>query len=239
MTLNLIPTNLTNYCPQLLKCGSSISLSLAVEAFPSARQGSLQFYACGHLPMRGLSMTFLAPDGTVLRRIGPHAIAAQVTVPAWHERWPGLALRIEFLLRLLLRRNLFYHFDLGTEALQHAMLGVRIENHGQSAIVIGALRLRSTEQARDRPVANGHAIEGYSSRVSVAAGSCLPLFIHAPSRRYSLEVLRYGAVEESLFLDPWIEGHPQWMADDGLHPNDDGYAEMATRMSAELAKLGL
>jgi len=37
----------------------------------------------------------------------------------------------------------------------------------------------------------------------------------------------------------WIEGHPEWMAADGLHPNDDGYAEMARRMGAELAALGL
>ena len=37
----------------------------------------------------------------------------------------------------------------------------------------------------------------------------------------------------------WIEGHPEWMASDGLHPNDDGYAEMARRMEAELAALGL
>ena len=37
----------------------------------------------------------------------------------------------------------------------------------------------------------------------------------------------------------WIEGHPEWMADDGLHPNDAGYAEMARRMDAELASLGL
>jgi lysophospholipase L1-like esterase len=37
----------------------------------------------------------------------------------------------------------------------------------------------------------------------------------------------------------WIEGHPEWMASDGLHPNDDGYAEMAARMDAELATLGL
>lgn len=37
----------------------------------------------------------------------------------------------------------------------------------------------------------------------------------------------------------WIEGHPEWMADDGLHPNDDGYAEMARRMDAELTALGL
>jgi lysophospholipase L1-like esterase len=29
------------------------------------------------------------------------------------------------------------------------------------------------------------------------------------------------------------------MAADGLHPNDDGYAEMAERMDAELKKLGL
>jgi len=37
----------------------------------------------------------------------------------------------------------------------------------------------------------------------------------------------------------WIEGHPEWMAADGLHPNDDGYAEMARRMETELASLGL
>jgi lysophospholipase L1-like esterase len=37
----------------------------------------------------------------------------------------------------------------------------------------------------------------------------------------------------------WIEGHPEWMADDGLHPNDEGYAAMAERMEDELEKLGL
>jgi lysophospholipase L1-like esterase len=37
----------------------------------------------------------------------------------------------------------------------------------------------------------------------------------------------------------WIEGHPEWMADDGLHPNDDGYAAMAEQMDAALSKLGL
>ncbi|MGG7450611.1 SGNH/GDSL hydrolase family protein [Plantibacter auratus] len=37
----------------------------------------------------------------------------------------------------------------------------------------------------------------------------------------------------------WIEGHPEWMAADGLHPNDEGYAEMARRMDTELERLGL
>ncbi len=37
----------------------------------------------------------------------------------------------------------------------------------------------------------------------------------------------------------WIEGHPEWMASDGLHPNDEGYAELARRMEVELAGLGL
>ena len=37
----------------------------------------------------------------------------------------------------------------------------------------------------------------------------------------------------------WIEGHPEWMAADGLHPNDDGYLEMARRMHLELEALGL
>ncbi|THG30903.1 SGNH/GDSL hydrolase family protein [Naasia lichenicola] len=37
----------------------------------------------------------------------------------------------------------------------------------------------------------------------------------------------------------WIAGHPEWMAADGLHPNDAGYAAMAVRMDAELKKLDL
>lgn len=37
----------------------------------------------------------------------------------------------------------------------------------------------------------------------------------------------------------WIEHHPEWMAADGLHPNDAGYAAMAKRMDAALAGIGL
>ena len=37
----------------------------------------------------------------------------------------------------------------------------------------------------------------------------------------------------------WIEGHPEWMASDGIHPNDQGHAELARRMDEELDRLGL
>jgi lysophospholipase L1-like esterase len=37
----------------------------------------------------------------------------------------------------------------------------------------------------------------------------------------------------------WLDGHPEWMAGDGLHPNDAGYAAIAERMDAELVALGL
>jgi lysophospholipase L1-like esterase len=37
----------------------------------------------------------------------------------------------------------------------------------------------------------------------------------------------------------WLEGHPEWMADDVIHPNDEGYAEIAEHMDAELEQLGL
>jgi lysophospholipase L1-like esterase len=37
----------------------------------------------------------------------------------------------------------------------------------------------------------------------------------------------------------WIEGHPEWMAEDGLHPNDAGYAAIAERMDDALTELGL
>jgi len=37
----------------------------------------------------------------------------------------------------------------------------------------------------------------------------------------------------------WIEHHPEWMASDGLHPNDAGYAHLAVEMDAALTRLGL
>lgn len=37
----------------------------------------------------------------------------------------------------------------------------------------------------------------------------------------------------------WLQGHPEWISWDGLHPNDDGYAELVSRMDAELTRLGL
>lgn len=37
----------------------------------------------------------------------------------------------------------------------------------------------------------------------------------------------------------WLEGHPEWMSSDVIHPNDDGYAELARRMDAQLERLGL
>jgi lysophospholipase L1-like esterase len=37
----------------------------------------------------------------------------------------------------------------------------------------------------------------------------------------------------------WIAHHPEWMATDDEHPNDAGYAQLAAKMDAALAKLGL
>jgi lysophospholipase L1-like esterase len=37
----------------------------------------------------------------------------------------------------------------------------------------------------------------------------------------------------------WIDGHPEWKAADGLHPNDEGYAHIAEQMDDALADLGL
>ena len=37
----------------------------------------------------------------------------------------------------------------------------------------------------------------------------------------------------------WIEHHPEWMAADAEHPNDEGYAHIAREMDAALAGLRL
>jgi lysophospholipase L1-like esterase len=49
---------------------------------------------------------------------------------------------------------------------------------------------------------------------------------------------RYGA-DYIPGASTWIQGRQGEMAADGLHPNDDGYAEMTRRMDAALLELGL
>lgn len=202
------------FLPRLLFHQSSLDASLAVDAFPDAQQGSFSFYACGNLPMLALSFVFSAPDGTVVARVAPRRMPPREGPPAWHWRstWPVQL--VEFMVRRVLRQNNVYYFDLTPEQLRHPALSLRIENLGKASIVLGKLCLRSTPLASDRPVRNTSPIEGYSERVSVAAGGVLALFVHAPAGEFSLRVVRFGAREETVFRQSGIRGGPQdYLAD--------------------------
>jgi len=72
-------------------------------------------------------------------------------------------------------------------------------------------------------------------------------FWYTDERPDSVEVINGWVRDAAAAIDAeyiagasrWIEGHPEWMAADGLHPNDEGYAAMAERMDAALNELGL
>lgn len=72
-------------------------------------------------------------------------------------------------------------------------------------------------------------------------------FWYTDERPHSLAVISGWVREEAKAIgadyiagaSQWIEHHPEWMADDGLHPNDAGYAHMARKMDAALTGLGL
>jgi lysophospholipase L1-like esterase len=73
-------------------------------------------------------------------------------------------------------------------------------------------------------------------------------FWYQDERPQSLEQL-IGWVEEAAArvgadyiegASHWLEGHEDdWMSVDGIHPNDEGYAQIAERMLDELDRLGL
>lgn len=205
---------MTHFIPRLLTQGSSIDIDLAVPAFPDAQQGSFSFYACGTLPMQSLSIVFSAPDGTVVKRVFPRRLPPRDEPRPWSLRSLWFMQLVEFAARVLLRQNVIYHFDLTPEQLRHPRLSVRIENLGKPTVVVGNLRLRTTTLVRNRPVRNTHPIEGYSERVSVAAGGSLALFVHAPAGQFSLRVVRFGAREETVLRVPRIAGAAQdYLAD--------------------------
>jgi lysophospholipase L1-like esterase len=72
-------------------------------------------------------------------------------------------------------------------------------------------------------------------------------FWYTDDRPDSLSVITGWVKAAAEFIDAdyvvgashWLEHHPEWMAEDGLHPNDHGYAAMATRMDAALVALRL
>jgi lysophospholipase L1-like esterase len=72
-------------------------------------------------------------------------------------------------------------------------------------------------------------------------------FWYTDDRPDSLSIITGWVKAAAEFIDAdyvvgashWLEHHPEWMAEDGLHPNDDGYAHMAAEMDAALAALRL
>ena len=72
-------------------------------------------------------------------------------------------------------------------------------------------------------------------------------FWYTDDRPDSLSVITGWIKAAAEFIDAdyvvgashWLEHHPEWMAADGLHPNDDGYAHMADEMDAALAAIRL
>jgi hypothetical protein len=195
--------------PRLLRTRNAIDICLPVAACADAQQGSFSLVACGGFPMQGLRFTFSAPDGTVLKCVAPRRAAPRRSRQPWRFRATALGVVLDSLARTLLRREMVFHIDLAPEQLRYPALSVRIENVGATAVMVRNPGIRTTPLARDRLVDNTHALEGYSARVSVAAGAFLPLFVHAPACQFSLQVIRRGGTDDIVFSVDAIPGMVQ------------------------------
>lgn len=88
--------------------------------------------------------------------------------------------------------------------------------------------------------------ERFSTELPDARIIVVEPFWHADARPESLETIAGWVRDAAAAIDAdyiagaseWLQGHPEWMSWDGLHPNDEGYAELASRMDAELTRLG-
>jgi lysophospholipase L1-like esterase len=103
----------------------------------------------------------------------------------------------------------------------------------------------------DAPTQIHHAIvgdlAGLKEQLPDARFIVVEPFWYTDERPHSLAVISGWVKAEAAVIGAdyisgashWIEHHPEWMADDGLHPNDAGYAQIAARMDAALTRLGL
>jgi lysophospholipase L1-like esterase len=103
----------------------------------------------------------------------------------------------------------------------------------------------------DAPTRIHHAIvgdlAGLKEQLPDARFIVVEPFWYTDERPHSLAVISGWVKAEAAVIGAdyisgashWIEHHPEWMADDGLHPNDAGYSQIAARMDAALTRLGL
>ncbi|HET6671902.1 MAG TPA: SGNH/GDSL hydrolase family protein [Agromyces sp.] len=103
------------------------------------------------------------------------------------------------------------------------------------------------DAADDVEAAIGADLERLSEELPAARLVAVEPFWHQDERPDSLEQIigwveagaeRVGAAHID-GASRWLAGHPEWMAVDGIHPDDDGYAEIARRMDEELTRRGL
>lgn len=180
-----------------------------IDDHARARQASLSFEAYGNMPMRRLRFRFYRPDGVLLHEMCPGQGDATGHGALSRIRTLAPALRMEALVRKVLRRRIVFRLDLPPACLAHPELAVSVENLDRVPIAVGGFRLRTSTLAPDRIVPNLHAIEGYGDRVSVCPGERLQLFVHAPLLRFGLTVIRHGAGDQPLLRLDGIAGKPQ------------------------------
>ena len=126
-----------------------------------------------------------------------------------------------------------------------------VEHDPAPDIVIVTMGLNDTlsmpHRADEIEAAVTDDLEYFSSELPDARLVVVEPFWHQGDRPESIEQI-IGWVEDAAadvgadYIDGasrWLEGHPEWMADDVVHPNDEGYAEIARRMDEELDRLGL
>jgi len=176
---------------------------------PRALQACLSFEAYGVAPMRGLRFRFHGADGTLLHDIHPVKGSMCEDGLLSRIRKLPLALRMEYLIRRILHRPIFFFLDLPPSCLGDPGLAVSVDNIGDIPCVVSNFRLRTSTLAPDRLERNRHPIEGYSDRISVFPGERLRLFVHAPRRHFALTVIRHGAQAQPVLHIGAIEGKPQ------------------------------
>jgi hypothetical protein len=179
---------------------------------PRVLQASMIFEAYGIAPLRGLRFRFYEPEGKILHEIdSAKGLVLEDNLFSRNRNSP-LMLQVEYMIRILLRRNIFFVIELPLSCLQYPQLAVNVENIGDVPIAAGNFRLSTSTLAPDRPELNLHAIEGYADRISVFPGERLQLFVHAPRLHFALTVLRHGAHEQPVLHIGAIAGKPQHYA---------------------------
>jgi hypothetical protein len=210
--MRALPLPSDNFPANALRPGKLRTQHFTIANASEVRDATLRFQCYGVHELAVLAFTLRDAQGRRVDSIYPKPVKPVALSGLNWLRQFALALHCEYALRSLLRKPKWFSIDLPPSSLRSGELHVEVHNRGATPVLATRFSVHTSARDPGRIVVNAHPLEGYAGSISVFAGEPLALFVHCPHAQFSIEVIRFGAHEQTLMRRDALRGWPQHYA---------------------------